>query len=270
MKRIVTLFPTGDNETGQVNTPYCSSIPSRHRWPDLLKSASRPTRRFCICLLFNVFVVSSFTANAETLDIQGMGGNYAVPVSSLKQLRYRATIRQQYDFSCGSAAISTLLTYQYGDAVSEQIVFEGMYSTGDQQKIRREGFSLLDMKRYLASRGYAADGFVQPLEKLLEAGLPAIVLIAEKGYHHFVVLKGIRDGRVLIGDPALGTRAMARSVFESVWVNHLLFVVHNRQEKAVFNNATDWRAAPVAPLADLAEREGILNTVLPKFGPGDF
>ena len=209
-------------------------------------------------------------AQADTLDLQGIGGHYAVPVSSLKQLRYRATRRQQFDFSCGSAAISTLLTHQYGDAVSEQSVFEGMYAGGDQQKIRQDGFSLLDMQRYLASRGYRADGFVQPLEKLWEAGLPAIVLIAEKGYHHFVVLKGIRDGRVLIGDPALGTRAMARAAFEAVWVNRLLFVVHNRQEMAVFNKADDWRAAPIAPLTNLAEREGVLHAVLPKFGPGDF
>lgn len=222
------------------------------------------------CTLLCGFLFSSVNGHADTLEVQGIGGQYAVSVSSLKQLRYRATMRQQFDFSCGSAAIATLLSHQYGDPVTEQVVFEGMYGAGDQQKIRRDGFSLLDMQRFLGSRGYLADGFVQPLEKLTEAGLPAIVLIAEKGYHHFVVLKGIRDGRVLIGDPALGTRAMARASFEAVWVNHLLFVIHNRQEMAVFNNANDWRAAPIAPLANLADREGILNMVLPKFGPGDF
>ena len=230
----------------------------------------RGTRSLCIRALFGGLIVGGTPACADTLDIQGIGGQYAVNVASLKQLRYRATMRQQFDFSCGSAAISTLLTHQYGDPVTEQVVFEGMYARGDQQKIRRDGFSLLDMQRFLASRGYQADGFVQPVEKLVEAGLPAIVLIAEKGYHHFVVLKGIRSGRVLIGDPALGTRAMARATFESIWVNHLLFVVHNRQELAVFNDANDWRAAPIAPLTNLAEREGILSAVLPKFGPGDF
>lgn len=229
-----------------------------------------PSRALLVGMLVAGLFAGSGAAKADTLDLQGIGGQYAMPVTSLKQMRYRATMRQQFDFSCGSAAISTLLTHQYGDAVTEQTVFEGMYATGDQQKIRHEGFSLLDMKRYLASRGYEADGFVQPLEKLMEAGLPAIVLIAEKGYHHFVVVKGIRDGRILIGDPALGTRAMARGAFEAVWVNRLLFVVHNRQQSALFNDAKDWRAAPIAPLANLAERDGILNTVLPKFGPGDF
>lgn len=270
MKSIFATTRFGNSKAGRATPAIGSLLPGDDVMPRWTVTAILKMRTLSVHALTSAFLVNSAVAHADTLDLQGIGGQYAVPVSSLKQLRYRATMRQQFDFSCGSAAISTLLTHQYGDSVTEQRVFEGMYAAGDQQKIRRDGFSLLDMQRFLASRGYKADGFVQPLEKLMEAGLPAIVLIAEKGYHHFVVLKGIRDGRVLIGDPALGTRAMARSAFEAVWVNRLLFVVHNRQEMAVFNNANDWRAAPIAPLANLAERDGILNTVLPKFGPGDF
>jgi predicted double-glycine peptidase len=210
------------------------------------------------------------SVHAATLELQGIGGTYAVPVTSIKEARFRGTLRQKYDFSCGSAAIATLLTHQYGFPANEQTVFEGMYASGDRDKIRREGFSLLDMKRYLKSVGYEADGFVQPLDKLLDAGLPAIVLIAEKGYHHFVVLKGIRDGRVLIGDPATGTRAMTRSAFEAIWVNRLLFVIHNHQQSAVFNDATDWRAAPFAPLSSATRHEIGVGITLPKLGPGDF
>ncbi len=44
-----------------------------------------------------------------------------------------------------------------------------------------------------------------PLEKLDNEGVPAIVLINERGYHHFVVVKGYKNGRVLVGDPARGT-----------------------------------------------------------------
>lgn len=223
---------------------------------------------FLLCLTAATQV--SVSANAATLPLQGIGGSYAVPVVSVKEARFRGTLRQKYDFSCGSAAIATLLTHQYGFAANEQTVFEGMYASGDREKIRHEGFSLLDMKRYLKSVGFEADGFVQPLDKLVGAGLPAIVLIAEKGYHHFVVLKGLRDGRVLIGDPATGTRAMTQAGFEAIWVNRLLFVIHNHQQSAVFNDAADWRAAPFAPLASAAQRETGTGTVLPKLGPGDF
>lgn len=212
----------------------------------------------------------SSTSHAGSLELAGIGGSYMVGVTSLKEARFRATKRQQYDFSCGSAAIATLLTYQYGLQTGEQAVFEGMYATGEQAKIRHEGFSLLDMKRYLKTLGYEADGFVQPLEKLADAGLPAIVLVSEKGYHHFVVLKGLRNGRVLIGDPATGTRAMSRNDFDAIWLNRLLFVIHNKQQAALFNDAQDWRAAPLAPIATVMQGEAVRSLPLPKLGPGDY
>ncbi|WP_233556487.1 C39 family peptidase [Noviherbaspirillum sedimenti] len=215
-------------------------------------------------------MLAASLADAAKLHFSGIGGGYSVPVTSMKESRFSSTLRQQYDFSCGSAAIATLLTHQYGVPVTEEMVFQTMYEHGDQAKIRREGFSLLDMKRYLAAYGFTADGFTQPLDKLVEAGLPAIVLINDKGYHHFVVVKGLRDGRVLIGDPATGTRAVERASFEASWVNRVLFVIHNRQEQARFNLVADWGAAPRAPLAAGVRREGLESVTLPKFGSTDF
>ncbi len=198
------------------------------------------------------------------------GGYYSVPATSLREARYKTTIRQQYDFSCGSAALATLLTFQYGDPVSEQTVFETMFVNGDQAKIRAEGFSLLDMKRYLESRGYLADGYELPLSKLEETKVPAIVLVVENGYHHFVVVKGVQGNRVLIGDPALGTRALSREHFERIWDSQLLFVVHNRVEQARFNLAADWRVAPIGPYWMGINRDSLFFTVMPKHGASDF
>lgn len=210
------------------------------------------------------------TSQAATLDLSGIGGQYALKVTSLKEARFKATTRQQYDFSCGSAAVATLLSYHYDYPVNEQSVFQEMFARGDQEKIRREGFSLLDMKTYLNAHEFQADGFELPLEKLLESGLPAIVLIAEKSYHHFVVIKGMRDGRILMGDPSNGTRAISRSAFDSIWVNKVLFVIHNKQTLAKFNEQTDWQVAPRAPLAVGVNLDSLGAMTLTKFGPGDF
>jgi predicted double-glycine peptidase len=161
-------------------------------------------------------------------------------VHSMKELRFRSTTHQQYDFSCGSAALATLLTYHYGYPVSETTAFQAMWEHGDQAKIRREGFSLLDMQRYLAEIGFKADGFTVPLQKLVDSKLPAIVLIT-------------------------------REHFESIWPTRLLFVIHDAPTKPAFNTAMDWRAAPHAPLADSVNQSAIDTTfALPKFGPGDF
>ena len=214
-------------------------------------------------------------AHAGTVDLPyQISGSYAVPVKSMKEVKFAATVRQQYDFSCGSAALSTLLTHHYNFAVTEEKVFEQMFLNGDQSKIRLEGFSLLDMKRYLESLGFEADGFEEPLGKLVTAGLPAIVLINQSGYNHFVVVKGVRDGRVLIGDPAGGARAMSLAAFESTWVNGVLFVIteqpKNSQAVVAFNTPADWQASPSAPLRRLIGADGLSNVVTPRLGPSDF
>ena len=211
------------------------------------------------------------TAGAQQALLPSMGiGDVVMPVTSIRQARLAGTLLQQYDFSCGSAAVATLLTHHYGYPVSESTVFTYMFRNGDQKKIQQEGFSLLDMKRFLRAHGFEADGFEQPLDKLAESRVPAIVLINENGYLHFVVVKGLRGKRVLIGDPAKGTRAVSRAAFQAMWQSGLLFVVHNRMETARFNLASDWQAAPQSPLAAGVKRDSLSGVTLSKHGPGDF
>ena len=186
-------------------------------------------------------------------------------------MRFQSTLRQQYDFSCGSAAVATLLTHHYGHPVSEQFVFEQMYAHGDQRKIRKEGFSLLDMKRFLAAQGFKADGFKLPLQKLIDAKLPAIVLVSEKGYHHFVVIKGAADGRILVGDPASGTRSLtARGLRSRSGPASCCSSFTAPRSAPAFNRLADWRAAPIAPLSTGINRDGISGVTMSKHGPGDY
>ena len=228
-----------------------------------------PARLRCIvgCALA---LAACTTAQAGSVSVRvPYSGSYAIQLTSLKEARFRSTVPQQYDFSCGSAATATLLTYQYGHPVTEAEVFRQMYANGDQARIRKQGFSLLDMRRYLQSQGFQADGFELPLDKLFEEGLPAIVLLNDRGYRHFVVVKGIRNGRVLVGDPARGTRAIVRRDFERLWDNRVLFVVHNRRDLAGFNQTRDWRSAPPAPLETAISRQGLQNIVMSRRGAGD-
>ena len=221
-------------------------------------------------VLAAVVLVLAQAAPAAAIEF-GMGGlNVKVPLATIKQARAATTTRQQYDFSCGSAALSTLLTYHYGRPVTEQAVFEQMFRNGDQAKIRAQGFSLLDMQRFLATRGFRADGFELPLEKLFEAKLPAIVLISDKGYNHFVVIKGMADGRILLGDPSSGTRVLALARFREIWRNKLLFVIHGYKGMPEFNGSADWRSAPIARLDDGINRTALDMVTQSRFGPGEF
>lgn len=233
------------------------------RYPDLLA-------RRLLTLLFGLLPCGLTAAAGSTAALPlESGGLFAVPVQSIRELRFRHTVRQQYDYSCGSAALATLLTYHYDTPVSEQEVFRAMFARGDREKIRRDGFSLLDIKRYLAERGFVADGYETDLSELTQAGVPAIALIKERGYHHFVVIKGIRGERVLVGDPSSGTRVVPIQQFRQVWVNRVLFVIRNRTERVGFNRDADWRWAPRAPIADALYRQAT-DVTLPKRGPADF
>lgn len=227
-------------------------------------------RALALAVLPAVFHTAGFCASdLVTLPYQ-IGGAYSVPVTSMKSARFSAMVRQQYDYSCGSAALSTLLTFHYGQKVTEQEVFVEMFNRGDQAKIRRDGFSMLDMKRYLEGRGFQADGFEASLDKLASAGIPAIVLINENGYNHFVVVKGLRDERVLIGDPSGGVRSVSRATFGQIWANSILFVISSHQDKARFNEDAEWSRVPRAPVANAINRDGLSAIVTPKFGPSDF
>src|SRR5690606_27902311 len=154
--------------------------PLRWRWPVRCPAAAAVLLAAACVAAQAVLLRPAFASNAEVRVPNG--GAYSVPVTSLKAARYRTTVAQQHDFSCGSAAVATLLTFQYGHPVGEADVFRHMYAQGDRARIRREGFSLLDMRAYLEALGYAADGFEVPLDRLLEEGLPAIVLLNDRGY----------------------------------------------------------------------------------------
>lgn len=208
---------------------------------------------------------------AGSVVIPGVdSGSMNVKVMSLKERKFRLTVRQKLDFSCGSAALSTLLTYHYGDPVDETTIFKAMWDQGDHQKIRREGFSLLDLKHFLEARGYSADGYAVPLDRLERVGIPAIVLIRDSGYNHFVVIKGIRDGQVAIGDPSLGARVYPELEFQKMMANKIVFVINGLNQKAVFNHPLDWRVREKAPLSLATGPDGLANATLLRRQVGDY
>jgi predicted double-glycine peptidase len=179
--------------------------------------------------------------------INTVDGVFATRVVTMRDMPFRTVVRQQYDYSCGSAALATLLRHHYGRQVNEAQVFQAMYAVGDQVKIRKVGFSLLDMKVYLKSIGFSADGYRESLDDLQASSSPAIAVIQVGAYRHFVVVKGVRAGKVLVGDPALGLKAYAAGDFAKIW-NGVIFEIH---ADGAFNRAEEWGRMPHAPLSPL-------------------
>jgi predicted double-glycine peptidase len=187
-------------------------------------------------------------AGSLYLDAGVGGGAFSLKVQSFQEQKYHDTIAQEHDFSCGSAALATLLSYNYNMPVSEADVFKDMIINGDQKTISESGFSLLDIKKYLQRHGLDSNGYRAPLSKLEEVRLPAIVLLNVRGYHHFVVLEGIENGRVLLADPANGMRSERIGIFESEWSGIFFLITSNiDQGQKSFNSDQKWAAAPGPP-----------------------
>lgn len=206
-----------------------------------------PLALLCAFLLTGIALPPESAARPPQLMAADMARTPALV--SLTERRWQRVVPQQYDFSCGSAALATLLSYHYALPRDEASIFETMYATGDQALIRQEGFSMLDLKRYLDSLGLQADGFRMDLDRLAAIGVPAIVLVNTNGYRHFVVIKGVRGDEVLVGDPAGGLAVVPRALMESIW-NGILLAARGRMEvaRAHFNHPADWAVRPAAPL----------------------
>lgn len=208
------------------------------------------------CLLWS-------TAFSGTVLVPGAGGHVEVSVTSFQDQRFAQLYRQQYDFSCGSAALASLLSYHYDWPVTEQDVFSEMLALADKEKVLRDGFSMLDMKRYLEANGYQADGFRMPLEGLRErVRVPVIALVTLGGYRHFVVIKGISQREVLVGDPARGLKAYSWAEFNQHW-DGAAFVIrsHLEQGRSSFLARDDWPGLARAPLFKGLEGPSVGHTL---------
>jgi predicted double-glycine peptidase len=189
---------------------------------------------------------------ALPVDNGQKGETVRVGLVSWRDLPFQTVKHQAFDYSCGSAAVATLMTYVYGVPTDEKAVFEEMFAKGDQEKIRREGFSMLDMSNYLNAHGLRSEGYRINEDAIQEYRLPFIALVNNKGYNHFVVIKTMDQGRVLVGDPNTGNTEYSKNDFTKIW-NGLALIVTNDATKArtAYSNPDEWHYARAhAPIRD--------------------
>jgi len=188
-------------------------------------------------------------------------------VVTFRDQRFRNVVRQRHDYSCGAAALATLLRYYYGDPVDELDVIVEMMQSGDSERIRKEGFSLLDMKHFAEKRGYETRGFRIGPEVLERLAIPAVTLIDTRGYRHFVVIKGAENGMVYVADPARGQRRVTREDFIDEWQNVVFFVAAQRDDAGpAALELLDVNAAP-EDIINWTEHQGLRNLT---FDPTEF
>lgn len=158
-------------------------------------------------------------------QVAALAGDKTRPVRSLIEQRQRNVVLQQWELSCAAAALATILRYQYGVPVTERSVALGLinreeYLANPDLVRLRQGFSLLDLKRFVDALGYEGIGLGQlAFPDLLERA-PIIVPVKTQGYPHFVVFRGATSKSVLLADPAFGNVTMSIARFVDGWIDY--------------------------------------------------
>lgn len=160
--------------------------------------------------------------------------------SSLKSMvdfRDENLVRQQFDYSCGAAALATLLRFGFGEAITERQIVDDLFAGLEQAAAatrEKEGFSLFDLQQVAQRRGFKAEGFQLEPQYLAQLNGPVIVFLETMGYKHFAVLKGVRGDRVYLADPSRGNIRIPAYRFLQAWMRNgagIVFVVEPRDAK---------------------------------------
>jgi uncharacterized protein len=154
-------------------------------------------------------------------------------VTSWRELQRRNVVMQSYDYSCGAASIATVLQFYWGDPVSEKQVIDAFLKvvTVDELKDRiKHGMSITDLRHTSVELGYLASIGTSSFDQLAETKIPVIVPIKVKKFDHFVVFRGVADGRAYLADPVRGNVRPTVYEFCNQWIKNSMLVIVKKGE----------------------------------------
>ncbi|MBI3297937.1 MAG: hypothetical protein HYZ75_07230 [Elusimicrobia bacterium] len=133
---------------------------------------------------------------------------------SLVELRSKGTVLQTHEYSCGAAALATLMG-RFGKTATEAEVLDGIFGgklpmeAGPQGRPRLRALSLADLEAGARGAGFKVVSTQVPDRKsfpeVLRALGPGIARMRLYGeIPHFVLLDELRDGWVKVADPGYG------------------------------------------------------------------
>jgi predicted double-glycine peptidase len=134
------------------------------------------------------------------------------PVSALTswvEQRDQGVVKQQRDYSCGAAAVATLLTHHWGREVSESDVLDAWLAQFSQEELSLqtfvdEGFSLWHIAMMGEPLGYRAAGLQVPIASLAVLKQPLLIYIEPFGQPHFTLVTEGSEQGVWLSDPSWG------------------------------------------------------------------
>jgi len=198
-------------------------------------AGGRPPRRARVCLLAVILLAFSATSaraqfnqytRAPIRDPDRLIRKY---VWSYKEMRERQVVMQKLDYSCGAAALATIVKYYWGDNVDENTflsLIPRLNLTQEQVKDRIEnGLTLTDLRDLANLAGYQSSMGKVTFEELAEAKVPVIVGITVRKHDHFAVFRGTDGYYVYLADSIRGQIRVPITDFAQQWQKNAILVV---------------------------------------------
>lgn len=170
-----------------------------------------------ILLLFPIILFSKVNIVNEKYTIEK-------PIKSWLELKNQNMIKQEYDYSCGSATLATILKYYYNLEIDERIVLDGVLKSKGLSKENKNEFensyislSFYDLATYTNSLNFKAIGLSLSLDSLKELQVPVILFIKIRKDEHFTVYKSMDENFVYLSDPTFGNIKISIAKFKEMF-----------------------------------------------------
>lgn len=182
--------------------------------------------RYIVISFFIVTFSNLFSANVY---IHNESVTFEREVQSWDELKDTNLVRQKYDYSCGAASLSSILSYYYGISTSEKEILDSLLESKgidveqkeiieiDEELRAKAHLSFLDLAHYAEQKGLRAMGLALDLESLAHLQAPVIVYVNVRDVEHFSVYKGIDAHYVYLADPSFGNIKVSISKFKEMF-----------------------------------------------------
>jgi uncharacterized protein len=157
-----------------------------------------------------VLLICTTPSFAEQMMLNNSYMQEEVPIKSWKTLRNHQVIKQNFDYSCGAAALATLLNGYYYQELTEEIILKDMSKEDGMANFE-------DMAKVVGLYGFKAGGLALNYEQLVKLTVPVVVYLRYRGDDHFSVLRGVSASHVQLADPSWGNRLLSKKQFLNMW-----------------------------------------------------
>lgn len=160
-------------------------------------------------------------------------------------------VKQEGYKDCGAASLLSIIRYYHGNISINRLI--------ELTNTTKTGTSFYNLKQASEELGLEAIGYkVEQLDELRKLQKPFICQLLTNNYEHFVVVYEIKRNKILMMDPAIGTRVITIVEFQKLWTKYIM--IFQPTKKLLFYKEKNYLNKIV--IETIKENKGIVFNIL--------